>query len=131
MIVAQVAASTPSDSIYSSNALRGVIARAAEANRIVPPTLASYRAHVESEMALILVDTLGRERTGQGRDGGGRQFGDTCPGDSCCRAGGGGQETRATSRRHGVSVGRGPRRTPGLGDWNWYTPRDLNPEPTD
>ncbi len=71
LIVAQVAAASV-DSTYSSQALRDVIARAAQANRVVPPTLASYQAHVESEMALILVDTLGRERTGQVEQMGGR-----------------------------------------------------------
>ena len=65
LVVAQVAAAAPVDSTYSSAALRQIVARAATANRIVPPTLARYQAHVESEMALILVDTLGRERTGQ------------------------------------------------------------------
>ena len=63
-MVAQIAAAAI-DSTYSSAALRDVVARAAEANRIVPLTLASYQAHIETEMALILVDTLGRERTGQ------------------------------------------------------------------
>src|SRR6185295_3710493 len=72
MIVAQVAAVFPADSTYSSAALRQTVARAAEANRVVPSTLASYQAHVETEMALILVDTLGRERTGQVEQLGGR-----------------------------------------------------------
>jgi hypothetical protein len=65
MIVAQVVAAVSVDSTYSSPALKQAVALAAQANRVVPPTLASYQAHVETEMALILVDTLGRERTGQ------------------------------------------------------------------
>jgi hypothetical protein len=65
LVMAQVSAALPADSTYSSAALRETVARAATANRIVPTTLASYRAHLESEMALIIVDTLGRERTGQ------------------------------------------------------------------
>ena len=64
MIVAQIAAAG-GDSIYASVALRETVARAAAINRVVPPALAAYQAHVETEMALILVDTLGRERTGQ------------------------------------------------------------------
>jgi hypothetical protein len=72
IIVAQVAAAAPVDSTYASQALRGVVARAAIANGVVPPTLSAYQAHVESEMALILVDTLGRERTGQVEQMGGR-----------------------------------------------------------
>lgn len=54
-----------SDSVYASAALRVAIASAAAANRVAPPTLQGYRAHLETEMALIIVDTLGRERTGQ------------------------------------------------------------------
>jgi hypothetical protein len=65
VVVAQLAAVQSVDSTYASPALRDLIDRAAVANAIVPPTLASYRAHVETEMAMILVDTLGRERTGQ------------------------------------------------------------------
>src|ERR1043165_1723084 len=71
MIAAQVAAASV-DSVYASQALREVIARAASINGVVPPTLAGYQAHVESEMALILVDTLGRERSGQIEQMGGR-----------------------------------------------------------
>ena len=72
LVVAQVAGARPVDSIYSSPALRAVVARAAQASRVVPPSLASYQAHVETEMALILVDTLGRERSGQIEQLGGR-----------------------------------------------------------
>ena len=66
LILAQLAAAPqPLDSTYASPALRATIERAAITNRIVPATLAAYRAHLETEMALIIVDTLGRERTGQ------------------------------------------------------------------
>ncbi|MEJ7809541.1 MAG: hypothetical protein WKG32_03905 [Gemmatimonadaceae bacterium] len=41
------------DSIYATPALRAAVARAAEANRAVPAALARYRAHAESEMALL------------------------------------------------------------------------------
>jgi hypothetical protein len=65
-VLAQIAAPIPRvDTSYSSPALRSMVAEAARTNREVPPTLASYTAHLEAEMALIIVDTLGRERTGQ------------------------------------------------------------------
>lgn len=53
------------DSIYSSTALRDFIAQAALGNRAPPATLQGYRANVESELALILRDSLGRELVGQ------------------------------------------------------------------
>ncbi|HET9426273.1 MAG TPA: hypothetical protein VFO55_12970 [Gemmatimonadaceae bacterium] len=66
LILTQIAASAPAaDSLYATPALRTTIERAAATNRIVPPALAGYTAHLETEMALIIVDTLGRERTGQ------------------------------------------------------------------
>ena len=66
VVFAQIAiAPVQGESTYTSAGLRATIGRAAAANRIVPPSLAAYRAHLETEMALIIVDTLGRERTGQ------------------------------------------------------------------
>lgn len=53
------------DSVDSSLALRDFIARAAVANRAPPPNLMGYTARVESELALILRDSLGRELVGQ------------------------------------------------------------------
>jgi hypothetical protein len=53
------------DSIYSSAALREFIARASIANRAPPLELAGYSAQVESELALVLRDSLGRELVGQ------------------------------------------------------------------
>jgi hypothetical protein len=53
------------DSVYSSAALRDFIARAVVENRAPPPSLQGYRASVESEIALILRDSLGRELVGQ------------------------------------------------------------------
>ena len=53
------------DSIYSSTALRDFVAQAAKGNRAPPAALRGYRAAVESEIALILRDSLGRELVGQ------------------------------------------------------------------
>jgi hypothetical protein len=53
------------DSVYSTPALRAFVDQAAIANRNPPPALAGYRASVESELALILRDSLGRELVGQ------------------------------------------------------------------
>lgn len=49
------------DSVYSTAALRDLVAAAAAANRQPPAELKGYRSHIETELALILRDTLGRE----------------------------------------------------------------------
>src|SRR5436189_875738 len=53
------------DSIYSSPALAAFITEAASANRLPPAALRGYRARIESELSLIVRDTLGRERAAQ------------------------------------------------------------------
>ena len=53
------------DSTYSTPALRRMVATAATANRIPPPNLRSYQSHIETELSLILRDTLGREHTAE------------------------------------------------------------------
>ena len=50
---------------YSSPALEAFIAAAVEANRAPPPDLLGYAARVESELSLLVRDTLGRERVAQ------------------------------------------------------------------
>jgi len=66
LLFLQLAVSTShTDSIYSSAALASFIAAAAEANRVPPAALRGYRARIESELALIVRDTLGRERSAQ------------------------------------------------------------------
>lgn len=65
VIVAQLASASPADTLYTSAALRALVEGAARSNAAVPPTLAAYAAHLETEMSLTVVDTLGRERTGQ------------------------------------------------------------------
>jgi hypothetical protein len=57
--------SVPADSTYSSAALRDLVARAAVSNHAPPPAFRGYRAHVETEMSLLMRDTLGRERAAQ------------------------------------------------------------------
>src|ERR1041384_8293432 len=65
-LFAQMSVTTPPiDSTYSTAALRALGADAAAANRDAPSKLNAYRAHLESEIGLLIVDTLGRERTGQ------------------------------------------------------------------
>ena len=53
------------DSTYSSDALRALVTRATVANHAPPPSFRGYRARVESEMSLLMRDTLGRERAAQ------------------------------------------------------------------
>lgn len=53
------------DSIYASDALRSLVARASDANRRVPAALAGYDAQVESELSLILRLPDGRETVAQ------------------------------------------------------------------
>jgi hypothetical protein len=62
LLFAQIAVA---DSTYSSQALRALVARATVANHAPPPSFRGYHAHVESEMSLLLRDTLGRERAAQ------------------------------------------------------------------
>lgn len=62
-LLLQIAAAA--DSVYATPALRDFVARAAVANRAPPPQLTGYTAALDSELAFILRDTLGRELTGQ------------------------------------------------------------------
>ncbi|MEX1187288.1 MAG: hypothetical protein WEA80_11920 [Gemmatimonadaceae bacterium] len=59
---AQVAAPAPVD---SSPGLTALIAEAALVNASVPERLRAYRARLETEMSLVIVDSGGRERTAQ------------------------------------------------------------------
>ena len=63
LLLAQLALA--SDKVYSSNAVRGLVERAVVANHAPPPELSGYRAHVESELSLLMRDSLGRERAAQ------------------------------------------------------------------
>ena len=53
------------DSVYASAALERMVAHAATENQRPPPELRSYRSHIETELSLILRDTLGREHTAE------------------------------------------------------------------
>ena len=53
------------DPAYSTPALRDFVARAAIGNRAPPAELRGYTASIESELAFILRDSLGRELSGQ------------------------------------------------------------------
>ncbi|HTE45650.1 MAG TPA: hypothetical protein VK636_10435 [Gemmatimonadaceae bacterium] len=66
LLCAQLAVATQSiDSTYSSQALRAMIARAAVANRQPPAEFRSYQSRIETEVSLLLRDTLGRENTAE------------------------------------------------------------------
>jgi hypothetical protein len=58
-------ASTSGDSTYSSPALRAMIAAAADSNHAPPPELKGYHSRVETEVALVLRDSLGREHAAE------------------------------------------------------------------
>jgi hypothetical protein len=65
-LVAQLAASAvTSESNYSSPALAAFVAAAAGENRNPPAALLGYRARVESELSLLVRDTIGREHVAQ------------------------------------------------------------------
>jgi hypothetical protein len=63
LLVAQLAIAQ--DSTYSTGAVHELVSRAVVSNHAPPPTLSGYRAHVESELSLLLRDSLGRERAAQ------------------------------------------------------------------
>ena len=63
LLLAQLAVAQ--DTTYSSNAVRDLVSRAAVCNHAPPPALSGYHAHVESELSLLLRDSLGRERAAQ------------------------------------------------------------------
>jgi hypothetical protein len=65
LLVALLLQIQAADSVYSTPALRSFIDQAAIANRNPPAFLTGYKASVESELALILRDSLGRELVGQ------------------------------------------------------------------
>ncbi len=68
LLWAQIIAATPAPAnapIYSSPALKDLVAAASVANRIPPSALREYRSHIETEASLLIRDTLGREHTAE------------------------------------------------------------------
>ena len=63
LLLAQLAVAR--DTVYASDAVRVLVTRAVVANHAPPPELSGYRAHVESELSLLMRDSLGRERAAQ------------------------------------------------------------------
>lgn len=63
LLIAQLA--LPADGVYASAALRDLVGRAAIQNHAPPPAFRRYDAHVETEVSLIIRDTLGREGVAQ------------------------------------------------------------------
>ncbi len=59
------AGSTLGDSTYASPALRVMVAAASDSNRQPPAGLRGYTSSVETEIGLILRDSLGRENAGE------------------------------------------------------------------
>src|SRR5207237_4264962 len=57
--------STPAQVADSSSSLATLLAEAARVNAQIPNRLMAYRARIESEMSLVLLDSGGRERTAQ------------------------------------------------------------------
>lgn len=65
LLLLQLATASSGARAYQSAALESFIAAAATENLHPPPGFQGYRAHVESELSLILRDTLGRENVAQ------------------------------------------------------------------
>ena len=67
LLFAQLAVATlgAGDSVYSSANLRDLVARASEENLRPPPGFRSYTSRIETELSLLVRDTLGREHTAQ------------------------------------------------------------------
>jgi hypothetical protein len=66
LLLLQLAVGAPrQELVYSSPALEAFVTAAAQANHVPPVSLRGYRASVESELSLLIRDTLGRERTAQ------------------------------------------------------------------
>ncbi len=65
LLCAQLVGALPPDSAYTTPALQAMVAAAADSNRVPPAALRAYKAHVESEMSLLIRDTLGREHSAE------------------------------------------------------------------
>ena len=65
LLCAQIAAAVSGDSTYGTLAVRHLVERAAVENRFPPAALKSYRSRIETELSLLVRDTLGRERSAE------------------------------------------------------------------
>ena len=65
LLIAQIAVAVPPESTYSTPALRQLVERAALENRRPPASLHGYRSRIETELSLLMRDTLGREQSAQ------------------------------------------------------------------
>jgi hypothetical protein len=63
LFCAQLAGAITGDSTYTSPALRALVARAAIENLRPPSEFRSYNSRIETELSLLMRDTLGREHT--------------------------------------------------------------------
>jgi len=63
--VASAQDSTPTRPTYESARLEALIGEAARINALIPERLRAYRARIETEMSIALIDSAGRERTAQ------------------------------------------------------------------
>src|SRR5690349_11926545 len=66
LLIAQIsAAAPPLDATYSTPALRQLVDRASIENHEPPASLRAYHSRVESELSMLVRDTLGREQAAQ------------------------------------------------------------------
>lgn len=65
LLVACHRAGSAQQPVHSSPSVKTLVDRAAIANHVPPPEFRGYTAHVESELSLLLRDSLGRERATQ------------------------------------------------------------------
>jgi hypothetical protein len=66
LLIAQLAVARPApESTYSTPALRRLVERASVENHDPPPSLRGYKSRIETELSMMIRDTLGREQTAQ------------------------------------------------------------------
>jgi hypothetical protein len=65
LLIAQIGVAVSAESTYSTPALRQLVERASVENRRLPSSLWGYHSRIETELSLLVRDTLGREQTAQ------------------------------------------------------------------
>ena len=63
LLCAQIAGALASDSTYTTPALRALVSRAAIENLRPPSEFRAYKSRIETELSLLIRDSLGREHT--------------------------------------------------------------------